>query len=88
MNAVTNPPPTSKVSFQVNGFGGAKLVRDKELYKFGIIPIDQGVYLLNADFSQMTHKFINQLLTDTLMLVIGINSDGIQACFFLEIRVS
>jgi hypothetical protein len=41
MNAVTNPSPTSKVSFQVNGFGGAKLVRAKEMYQFGIIPVDQ-----------------------------------------------
>ena len=44
MNAVTNPSPTSKASFQVNGFGGAKLVRAKEMYQFGIIPVDQGVY--------------------------------------------
>ena len=49
MNAVTNPSPTSKASFQVNGFGGAKLVRAKEMYQFGIIPVDQGVYFLNAD---------------------------------------
>ena len=32
----------------------------------------------------MIHKFINQLLTDTLMLVIGVNADGIQGRFFLE----
>jgi hypothetical protein len=83
MNAVTNPSPTSKGSFQVNGFGGAKVVRAKEMYQFGIIPVDQGVYFLNADFSQMIRKFINQLLTDTLMLAIGINADGIQGCCFL-----
>ena len=49
MTAVTNPSPTSKVSFQVNGFGGAELVRAKEMYQFGIIPVDQGAYFLNAD---------------------------------------
>ncbi len=74
---------TMKASFQVNGFGGAKLVRAKEMYQFGIIPVDQGVYFSNAECSQMIHKFIDQLLTDTLMLVIGINADGIQGCFFL-----
>jgi len=60
------------------------MVRAKEMYQFGIIPVDQGVYFLNADFFQMIHKFINQLLTDTLMLVIGVNADGIQGRFFLE----
>ena len=60
------------------------MVRAKEMYQFGIIPIDQGVYFFNAEISQMIHEFINQLLTDTLMLVIGINGDGIQGCFFLE----
>ena len=44
-----NPSRTSKPSFQVNGFGGAKLVRAKEMYQFGIIPINQGVYFLNAE---------------------------------------
>ena len=44
---------------------------------FGIIPVDQGVYSFNAEFSQMIHKFINQLLTDALMLVIRINADAI-----------
>ena len=77
MNAITNPSPTSKASFQVNGFGGTELVCAKEIYQFGIIPVDQGVNFLNADFSQMIHKFNNQLLADTLMLVIGINADGI-----------
>jgi hypothetical protein len=28
---ITNPLPKSKISFQVNGFGGAKLVRVKEM---------------------------------------------------------
>ena len=54
------------------------------MYQFGIIPGDQGVYLLNADFSQMIHKFINQLLADPLMLVIGVNADSIQGCLFLK----
>ena len=84
MSTVSNPSPTSKDSFQVNGFGGAKLVRAKKMDQFGIIPVDQGVYFLNADFSQMIHKFNNQLLADTLMLVIGINANGIQGRFFLE----
>jgi hypothetical protein len=83
MNAVTNLSPTSKASFQVDGFRKAKLVRAKEMYQLGIIPVDQGVYFLNADISQVIHKFINQLLTDTFMLVIGINADGIQGCCFL-----
>ena len=48
--------------------------------QFGIIPVDQGVYFLNAEFFQMIYKFINQLLADTLVLVMGINTDGIQAC--------
>ncbi|MGA9234398.1 MAG: hypothetical protein WBV91_06190, partial [Desulfobacterales bacterium] len=77
MNAVTNRSPTSKPSFQVNGFGGAELVCAKELYQFGIIPVDQGVYFLNADLFQMIHKFIDQLLTDALVLVMRINADGI-----------
>jgi hypothetical protein len=55
------------------------LVGAEEIYQFGIIPVDQGVYFLNAEGSQMIHKFINQLLTDTLVLVIGINADGIQS---------
>jgi hypothetical protein len=54
------------------------------MYQSGIIPVDQGVYLFNADFLQMIHKFINQLLADTFVLVIEINADGIQARFFLE----
>ena len=37
------PSPTSKVSFQVNGFGGGKSVRDKEMCQLGIILVDQGV---------------------------------------------
>ena len=41
----------SKVSFQVNGLGGAKLVRAEKMDQFGVIPIDQGVYFLNAQFS-------------------------------------
>jgi len=49
MNAVNNPSRASKPSFQVNGFGGTKLVRAKEMYQFGIIPVDQGVYFLNAE---------------------------------------
>ena len=61
INGHTPPSPTSKAAFQVNGFGGAKFVRAKKLYQFGIIPVDQGVYFLNADFFQMIHKFINQL---------------------------
>jgi hypothetical protein len=65
----TNPSPTSKSSFQINGFGGAKLVRAEEMDQLGIIPVDQSVYFLNADFFQMIHKFIDQLLADTLMLV-------------------
>ena len=40
---------TSKASFQVNGFGGAKLVRAKEMCQFGIILVDQGAYFLNAE---------------------------------------
>jgi hypothetical protein len=43
MNAATNPSPTSKASLQVNGFGGAKLVRTEEMYQLGIIPVDQGI---------------------------------------------
>src|SRR4030042_4329204 len=82
MNAITHPSST-KASFQVNGFGGAKVVRAKEMYQFGIIPVNQGVYFLNAESFQMIHKFINQLLADTLMLVIGINAETIQGCFFL-----
>ena len=49
MIALTNPSMTSKASFQVNGFGGTKLVGAKEMYQFGIIPVDQGVYFLNAE---------------------------------------
>ena len=40
----------SKAAFQINGFGGAELVRAKEMYHFGIIPVDQGGYFLSADF--------------------------------------
>jgi len=40
MNTVTNPSPTSKPAFKVNGFGGAKLVGAEEMYQFGIIPVD------------------------------------------------
>src|SRR5210317_1902747 len=78
------PSPASKASFQVNRFGGANSVRAEEMYQFGIIPVDQSVYFLNAEFFQMIYKFINQQLTDTLMLVMGINADGIQACLFPE----
>ena len=49
MNAVTNPSWASKASFQVDGFGGAKLIRAKKMYQFRIIPVDQGVYFLNAE---------------------------------------
>ena len=41
---------TSKASFQVNSFGGAKLVRAKEMCQFGIILVDQGVYFSMASF--------------------------------------
>jgi len=71
MNAASNPSPTSKLSFRIDGFGRAELIGAKEIYHFGIIPGDQGVYFLNAGFFQMIHKFINQVLTDTLMLMIG-----------------
>ena len=75
----------SKASFQINnGFGRAELVRVEEMHQLGIIPVDQSAYFLNAECSQMIQEFIHQLLTDTLMLVIGINADGIQGCFFLE----
>jgi hypothetical protein len=50
--------PPSKVSFQVNGFGGAETVCAEEMDQFGIIPVDQRVYFLNAEFSQVIHKFI------------------------------
>ena len=42
----------------------------------------------NADSSQTLHKFMNQLFTDTPMLVMAINADGIQACFFLGNTIS
>jgi len=42
MNAIVHLSST-KASFQINGFGGAQLVRAKEMYQFGIIPVDQGV---------------------------------------------
>jgi hypothetical protein len=51
-----NPLPTLKASFQVYGFGGAELVRTEEMDQFGIIPLDQGVHLLNAEFFQVIHE--------------------------------
>ncbi len=49
VNAIASPARPSKGSFQVNGFGGAKMVRAKEMNQVGIIPIDQGVYFLNPE---------------------------------------
>ncbi len=51
------PSRTLKDSFQVNGFGGAELVRAKEMDQFGIIPVDQGVYLFYAESSAVSCKF-------------------------------
>ena len=31
------------------------------MYQAGIVPVDQGVYLLNAETSQVIHKFIDEL---------------------------
>jgi len=39
INSIMDEIP-SEASFQVNGFGGAKLVRAEEMYQFGIIPVD------------------------------------------------
>ena len=78
LTLITNPSPTSKASFQVNGFGGAKLIRAKEMHHLGIIHVDQGGDILNAECPQMIEEFLNQLLADTLMLVIGIDADGIR----------
>jgi hypothetical protein len=54
LHVVSNLTQTSQASFQVNGLGGVKLVRAKKLYQFGIIPVDQGVYFLNAEFFQIS----------------------------------
>jgi hypothetical protein len=52
MWALAKSQSMSKASFQINnGFGRAKLVRAKEMHQLGIIPVDQGVYFLNAECS-------------------------------------
>jgi len=43
----------SEASFLVDGFGGAEFVCAKEMYQFGIIPVDQGIYLPDADCFQI-----------------------------------
>ena len=63
------------------------MVRLEEMRQFGIIRVDQGVYLSGAECFQMVHILLKQLLADTLMLVIGINADGIQGCFPGKFRI-
>ncbi len=49
----------SKVAFQVNGFGGAEVVRAEKMNQLRIIPVHQGVYFLYAKTSQVIYKFID-----------------------------
>ena len=44
-----NSSPLSKTSFQINGLGRAEMVGAKEMDQAGIIPVDQGLHLLNAE---------------------------------------
>ena len=36
------------------------MVRAKEMHQFGIISVDQDIYFLNVEISQMIHKLINR----------------------------
>ena len=53
------------------------MVRAKEMHHYGIIRVNQGAYFPSAECFQVIPKLLKQLLTDTLVLVIGINADGI-----------
>jgi hypothetical protein len=76
--------PALKASFQVDGLGGDELVHAEEMCQRRIVPVDQGVYFLHAKTSQMRHEFIDQLRADSPMPAIGVNTDGIQGCLFME----
>src|SRR5660398_62708 len=75
---------TSEAQFQVDGLGGLEVVCAEEPNQVGIVPAHQGGHASHAESLQVINKFLDQLLTDALMLTVRINADGIQRSLLLR----